>query len=202
MHLEVLVEELSCEVALNSLLPRLLGPDHTWAIHVHQGKPDLLANLQSRLRGYARWLPDDWRLLIVVDRDQEDCHALKRRLDTDAENAGLVTRSRAGGGRFQVINRIVVEELEAWFFGDVAALRAAFPRVSATLDRKRDFRDPDAIRGGTAERLEQELQRAGYMMGGLEKLALARAVAPHMDPDRNRSRSFCVFRDALREMVA
>ena len=30
-------------------------------------------NLEPRLRGYARWLPEDWRIVVMVDRD--DCHS-------------------------------------------------------------------------------------------------------------------------------
>jgi hypothetical protein len=33
------------------------------------------------------------------------------------------------------LNRIAVEELEAWFFGDIEALRAVYPKLSATLGR-------------------------------------------------------------------
>lgn len=50
---------------------------------------------------------------------------------------------------FQVLNRLAIEELEAWFFGDVAALHSAYPRVPSTLGRRSRYRDPDAIRGGT-----------------------------------------------------
>jgi len=95
----------------------------------------------------------------------------------------------------------LVEELEAWFFGDVSALIAAYPGVPATLAHRARFRDPDAISGGTWESLERVLQRAGHHTGGLEKLRAAREIAKHMDPERNRSRSFCGFRDRLRELV-
>ena len=41
---------------------------------------------------------------------------------------------------------------------------------------------------------------AKYHPGGLEKIRAAREISNHMDPDRNRSRSFQVFRDALRSI--
>lgn len=197
MHIEVLVEEPSCEAALERLLPKLVGPSVTWAIHAHQGKPDLLGKLEGRLRGYAAWMPDDYRIVVLVDRDSEDCHELKRRLEEAAERAGL-----SGAAPVRLKNRIAIEELEAWFLGDVEALRAVFPKVPASLGRQEAFRDPDAVRGGTAERLEQVLQQAGYMQGGLQKIRLAREVSAHMDPDRNRSRSFAVFCRAIREFGA
>lgn len=87
--------------------------------------------------------------------------------------------------------------MEAWFFGDVNALTAAYPGVPATLAKKEKYRDPDAIQGGTWEALERILQRAGYHLGGLSKIEAARAIAKHMTPEHNRSHSFQVFRDAL-----
>ncbi len=198
-HVEVLVEEPSTHAALEALLPRILrGPSFT--VHPHQGKEDLLKNLPSRLRGYANFLPDDWRILILVDRDEEDCRALKRRLERIAQQAGLTTRSSARNRPYVVINRIACEELEAWYFGDWEAVRAAYPRVPLTIPAKRGFRDPDAIKGGTWESLERVLQRAGYFEAGLSKIALAQDVALHMVPVRNSSRSFMAFVEALESL--
>ncbi|MBM4041653.1 MAG: DUF4276 family protein [Planctomycetes bacterium] len=198
MHLELLVEEPSAEAALSELLPKIVGVQVTWAIHVHQGKRDLLTKLPNRLRAYARWLPRDWAIVVLVDEDREDCLELKGLLQHSAEGAGLSTTARPGPGHsIQVVNRIAVEELEAWFFGDVEALRNAYPGVPATLAGKSKYRDPDAITGGTWEALERVLQRAGYFRGGLAKIEAARCIARVMEPSRNRSRSFCCFRDAL-----
>ena len=97
----------------------------------------------------------------------------------------------------------MIEELEAWFFGDPDALRAAYPRVSRTLERKARYRDPDAVPGGTWEALLRVLQRAGYYKGvPLPKLEAANRIAQHMDPERNRSRSFQAFRAGLECIIA
>jgi hypothetical protein len=202
-HLEFLVEEPSAEAALGELLPRLIGPGVSFRIHPHQGKHDLLDNLPQKLRGYRHWLPADCHIVVLVDRDHDDCKKLKARLERIARAAQLETKtSTKGRGRFQVLNRIAIEELEAWFFGDVDALCAAYPGVPATLAAKSGFRDPDKIKGGTWERLEQVLQHAGHFKGGLAKIAAAREIAKHMQPDRTRSKSFSVFRDGLRAMLA
>jgi len=71
----VLVEEHSMEVFLAGLLPRLLGQRATFTVHAHQGKSDLLAKLAPRLRAYAKWLPATWRIVVVVDRDRDDCRS-------------------------------------------------------------------------------------------------------------------------------
>lgn len=203
MHLEILVEERSAEAALGSIVPRIVGPETSFAIHSYQGKGDLLSKLPARLRGYSRWMPEDWRILILIDADGRDCLPQKETLESVVGRAGLLTRRVSAGSEcgFQVSARLAIEELEAWFFGDVEALCAAYPRLSPSLARQAAYRDPDAILGGTWEALERELQRAGYHTGGLSKIKAAREISIHMDPARNRSRSFQAFRDGLLGLV-
>lgn len=192
MHLEVYVEEPSAKEALVQLLPRLLGAEHSFTVHPFRGKQQLLNEIPKRLRGYSRWIPPDWQVVVLVDEDRGDCHGLKQRLVTAAHDAGL-------GGR--VLCRVAVEELEAWFLGDVEAIRAAYPKVPSTLAKRAGLRAPDAVWGGTWEALDRVLRRAGYPQG-LVKTVAAREIATHMDPDRNRSHSFCVFRDGIRRLAA
>ena len=101
-----------------------------------------------------------------------------------------------------MLNRIAVEELEAWFFGDVQAIHQAYEKIPITLARKSAYRDPDAIKGGTWEAMERELQKAGYFKGGLAKIKAARAISANMEPSRNRSRSFQVFRQGLLSIIS
>lgn len=202
MHIEFLLEEASAEAALRNIVPKILGPGVSFGLHPYQGKRDLLSKLPARLRGYRRWLPPDWRIVVLLDADRKDCRALKARLEREAEKAGWTTKSGApAGGGFDVLNRLAVEELEAWFFGDIVALKAAYSRIKLNLARKARYRDPDAIRGGTWEALERELQRRGYFAGGLPKIRAAREISAQMEPERNRSRSFRVFRQGLLEMI-
>jgi len=126
MHIEFLVEEPSTEAALQNLAPKILGEPDTFAIHPHQGRTDLLAKLPNRLKGYQTWLPQDWRIVVLVDEDRRDCRAQKRVLEQKALKAGLVTKTAAAAGEFQVVNRLAVEELEAWFFGDPRPVSRGF----------------------------------------------------------------------------
>lgn len=202
MHIEFLVEEPSAEVTLHNLVPKIMGREVSYNIHVFQGKPDLIKNLPNRLRGYRSWLPDNWRIVVLVDEDREGCLKLKEKLEKIAKNEGLITRSVAmPDGSFQVINRLAIEELEAWFFGDVTALRTAYPRVPKGIDRRKHYRNPDAIEGGTWQALERVLKNAGYYWGGLPKKEAARRISEYMDPNRNTSKSFQVFRDALLKLA-
>jgi len=189
------------EAFLREVLPRLLGDRSTFRIHVHQGKMDLLGKLRSRLKGYAKWLPDNARIVVVVDRDGDDCVVLKRRLEADAEAAGLATRSAAADRPWRVVNRIAIEELEAWFFGEWSSVRRAFPRAPASVMNQVPFRDCDAIAGGTWEALERVLKRRGYFVEGLRKTEAARAIGAHFHHDLCISPSFVAFRDALMEAV-
>ena len=202
-HVEFLVEEASMEAALAILLPKILTRT-TFRIHVHQGKPDLLSQLPQRLRGYAAWIPATWRIVVVVDRDDDDCEELKRQLEDVAGQAGLVTRlaarRTANAASYVVVTRLAIEELEAWYFGDWDAVRTAYPRTPRTIPFKAPYRAPDAIKGGTHEALLRVLQQAGYFAGGLRKIEAARTIAEHMEPSRNTSPSFRALRDALQDL--
>lgn len=189
------------EAALRLLLPRLLSDLMSFEIYPSQCKAQLLKELPNRLRGYSKWLPADWRIVVVVNRDDDDCFALKRLLDDAAREAGLRIRTAGGVGDYQVVSRLAIEELEAWYFGDWEAVRMAYPRVPDSIPRQAPYRDPDSIRGGTWEAFERILQRAGYFGGGLRKIEAARTVAERWDPGANRSRSFMALRDALQEMA-
>lgn len=185
------------ELALEALLPKLLRPEISVEIRRFQCKDALLKELPARLAGYAKWLPPTALVLVLVDRDNDDCRALKKKLENIAAAAGMATKTAPKKRQFQVINRIAIEELEAWFFGDWPAMRKAYPKLEASVVQRAGLRDPDTIKGGTWEALERELQRKGYYKEGLRKLELARTVAPLMDPATNSSASFKCLRDTL-----
>jgi hypothetical protein len=195
MLLHFYVEEPSAEAALVELVPRILDSQtFEYEIFTFQGKYALLRKLPDRLKAYTNRPGDDWRIIVLVDRDSDDCKKLKQQLEQFAHNSKLETRLSARDN-LKVINRIAVEELEAWFFGDVEAMRAAYPRLDPNLGQQATYRDPDAIRGGTWEQLERLLKN--YHPGGLEKIRAAQEISRHMQPERNRSKSFQAFRDAL-----
>jgi hypothetical protein len=203
-HLEVVVEEPSMEAALRVLLPKMIG-DLSFEVVTHQCKSELLGRLPQRLQGYARrrqhdaWFREHCRIAVVVDRDDDACDELKASLEEMAATARLTTRAKAKNAPWFVLNRIAIEELEAWYFGDWDAVREAYPRVPPTIPDKASYRDPDDIHG-TWEHFERVLQGAGYFEGGLRKIEAARDIAARMSPSRNRSHSFCVLRDALLEL--
>lgn len=201
-HVELLVEEPSMEAFLRELIPRVFPVERTFAVYPFQGKNDLLSKLPDRLRGYAHFLPDDWRIVVVVDRDDDDCLRLKRQMEDIAMQSGLRTRAQAGNAACQVINRIAIEELEAWYFGDWQAVQAAYPRVSSTIRNQRPYRHADQVAGGTWEAFERVLKRHGYFKQGLRKIEVARNLGKHVDVQRSDSPSFQCFHQALMEAAA
>ncbi len=192
--------------AMEALLPRLVvGRRVDFKVIDHGSKRTLLNNLPARMKGYAKWPDARLRILVLVDRDDDDCVKLKNMLEAAATDAGLPTKTAPDqANRFKVVNRIVIEELEAWFLGDNPALVKAFPRVPTTLGKRARFRDPDAVSGGTWEALREVLNKAGYYAGSgrLPKIEVARSIAPLMEGDRNRSRRFRAFLTGLDALLA
>lgn len=189
------------ETFLKILLPKLLENVY-FAVYTFQGKRDLMAQLPDRLRGYAHMNDQNGCVIVVIDRDNNDCRVLKAELENISLNAGLVTKSSSKGvTQFHVVNRIAIEELEAWYFGDWKAVKLAYCDVPEKITSNRKYQNPDSIQGGTEEALERIFRRSGYHKSGLRKIEAARQIAPHIDPFRNTSTSFQVFRDAILELV-
>jgi len=199
VHIEFLLEEASAEIVLNEIVPKILGDETTFRIHDLRGKHNLLKNLPDRLKGYSNILKlqEDWRIVVLIDEDREDCQKLKQKLEDFAKDSGLTTPAKSED--FKVLNRIAVEEIEAWFFGDIDAIRENHPKVSQSLNKREPYRNPDEIKGGTWEALERVLSNAGYYTKGfMSKTEIAKNIAPFMNPEINTSKSFQVFRDGLK----
>ncbi len=214
MHFEILVEDKSGSIAVDGVLEKILGPNgenHRWNIHPYKGLGRLPKNLRgetdpakrlllnclpSQLRGYGKSLDDSAAVIVVVDLDNRDCMAFKQE---------LLAVLDACNPRPNVLFRIAIEEIEAWLLGDSAAVKAAYPRAGNSV--LKDYRQDDIC--GTWEVLANAvhkggaaaLREAGWPASGRAKCAWARKIAPHMDPDRNRSPSFRAFRDGVRRLA-
>ena len=202
MHIEFLVEEPSAEAALNNLAPAILGPDITFQVHPYNGKPDLLAKLPGRLAGYRAWLPADWRIVVLLDADEADCLQLKGRYGRHRPRCW--TGHEIGGGRSAIpgaqpvggpgVGGLVLRRRRGLARGLSAAQIPTWASV-------RDIATRTPSQAGHGKPWSAKLQRVGYAPGGLAKVATARAVSAHMQPERNRSHSFQVFRQGLLELI-
>ena len=160
-----------------------------------RGKKDMLKGLQGRFRGYAKWKLN-CNVVVVIDKDREDCTLLKSKIEDKARDCGLLDKT-FGKYPKRLAIRIAMTELEAWFLGDPVAVNRAFPKVQETdLHIKGSV---DKILA-PAKRLERVLQRRGYYRTGMPKLQVARLVAEHMNPCKNRSPSFRLLMRTLREL--
>ncbi len=134
-RLVFLLEEPSMKRLLEELLPRLF-PGWTEKTHFllveHQGKSDLDLSVPRKLRAWQ--IPDD-QFVILRDNDNADCVNLKARY----------VKLCADCGRPDTLVRLVCQELESWYLGDLVALAKAYgdTKIDTPGHRKR-FADPDS----------------------------------------------------------
>ena len=142
-HLVFLVEEPSMEAFLRTMLLRYIG-NREFDVHAFQGKDGMLRRLEGRLRAYASGAIGESRIVVLVDRDGENCHCLKEKLEAMAHRAGAGLRSRTRPGRrcWNIVNRIVIEELEAWYFGDWPRGATSLPASSGRYSRESEVQAP------------------------------------------------------------
>ena len=170
-----MTEEESMGKTLRELLPRLF-PDFReyehWVIIDHNGKSDLEGSYPKKI--YA-WREPGVRFIILRDNDGSDCRRLKKKL------IAKVPRNPP-----PYLVRIVCQELESWFLGDLGAVAAAYPPAAKhTSFKKLSKTNPDTLTNA-AELLTK-------LTGTGAKRARAVEIARKMRRARNRSQSFNVF---------
>ena len=215
MHFEILVEDQSGKKALDILVPKIIGDRHTFVIHSYKGigripknmrdaddasKRILLENLPKLLKGYGRTFAGyhDYQaaVILVCDLDDKCLKAFRRELFGILNGCNPQPEARFC---------IAIEEGEAWFLGDLNAVRKAFPRAK---DAILNSYVNDSI-CGTWETLAnavwqggaKKLLASGWQAVGTEKSTWAERIAPHMDVDNNNSPSFLYFRDKMRDLA-
>ncbi|MBK6680888.1 MAG: DUF4276 family protein [Ignavibacteriales bacterium] len=185
--IEILVEEPSIKNVLNTLLPSLLTPDYkldeNCFVRVHSGKTDLLKSIPRKLKAYSK-MPDEYKVLILVDKDFEDCKELKQKIESSIP-ADVVCDK---------VIRIVSRELEGWFVGDLVAVEKAYPSTKATkYKNKSTFRDPDEAHA------VQELKK---IIPGFSKGEVSQKISLHMNLESNRNKSFNQFIKGLEKLIS
>ncbi|MDR1888276.1 MAG: DUF4276 family protein [Zoogloeaceae bacterium] len=170
-----LLEEPSMKVLLDGFLPRLfpgwVETQHFLCVK-HEGKSDLDRSIPRKLKAWR--YPDDI-FVIVRDNDNADCIAQKERLRA---------MSRAAG-RPDTLVRLVCQELESWYLGDLQALGKAFNMEVNTPGNKKRFANPD-----TWQKPSHEIRK---LLPPFQKISGARAIAGHLQKEKNCSRSFQIF---------
>jgi len=215
VHFEILVEDKSGKIALESFLGKILSPngqDHTYKVISYKGigriprnlrgttdpqKRILLDQLPRLLRGYGKSFREyHHAVVVVVDLDNKNCLNFKQE---------LLNVLYACNPKPKTLFRIAIEEGEAWLLGDRNAVKTAYPHAKV---RVLDAYVQDSI-CGTWEKLadaiylggSQKLKQMGYPLTGQAKCEWAKTIAPHLDVENNQSKSFQVFRDGIRNLA-
>jgi len=214
MHFEILVEDISGKTALEILIPKIISIEqHTFEIHPYKGighipkglksaseakKRILLDQLPRLVQGYGKTLsqyPPDCPAVLIIICDLDDrCLSTFRR-----ELLDLVDKCNPNP-KTQFC--IAIEEGEAWYLGDFAAVKAAYPTAKEAILNSY-INDSicgtweklaDAVFGGGS----QKLSKLGGQEIGKEKATWAKNIPPFMEVEKNLPPSFCYFRDKLR----
>lgn len=213
MHFEILVEDKSGKKALEVLIPKIINSQHTYNVRNYQGrgnipknlrsaknakKKSLLQNLPMQLRAYGkRYANNPAKVVIVVcDLDNDSLKSFRQKLFRVLHscNPRPITRFC-----------LAIEEGEAWLLGDIPAIKAAYPNaIESVLNSYHNDSIcgtwellADAIYAGGAAALQN---RPWYEIG-TEKYKWAQKITPNMNINKNKSPSFCYFRDKIKELI-
>lgn len=217
MHFEILVEDQSGAKALEILVPKIIGTHHTYKITDYKGIGHIPKNLKSRtdankrilldqlprlLRGYGRAFanyPYDYltAVIFVCDLDDRCLKVFRQELDQILDACDPKPETRFC---------IAVEEGEAWFLGDIQAIKAAYPKAKDSILNAYEFDSicgtwellANAIYPGGAKKLSEK----GWVVVGAEKFTWSEKIAPLMDIDNNESPSFRYLKAKLQELAA
>jgi hypothetical protein len=215
MHFEILVEDISGKAALEILIPKIISDEHTFNIHAYKGvgrippgltpssdpkRRILLDQIPKLIQGYgntfAGYPPSYHAALVIICDLDERCLSNFRRELLDCVDKCVI--------KPETYFCIAIEEGEAWYLGDIDAIKTAYPNVRGHV---LNSYVNDSI-CGTWEKLAdaifpngaQGLSRLGWQAVGKEKMAWATNISPHMNVDINQSPSFCYFREKLRSL--
>ncbi len=212
MHFEILVEDQSGKKMLNILVPKIIGNDHTFKVIAYKGigripkkinsgvdasKRILLSNLPRLLKGYGQsWRAYPAVVFVICDLDNKCLKAFRQDLFSILNSCDPQPETRFC---------IAIEEGEAWFLGDISAIKAAYPKAKDVVLSKY-VNDSicgtweclaDAVYNGGSSALSAK----GWQAVGAEKSQWADRITPHMDIANNASSSFVYFREKLLELA-
>lgn len=192
-------EELSMKKFLESWLKQYLpGDDIGFKIFEFRGKDDMKGKISKRIRAYRSEGDFIYKHFVVIDRDREDCTELNEQLIKICASEGFEVRNC--GSSWQVATSIVIEELEAWYFGDWDAVTACYSRVSSTIPKKSRFRKSDQIEKPSRELLK--IFNSSHIKEKFLKTRIAENVGRNYNADRSTSPSFKHFRKVVDEAIA
>jgi len=211
MHFEFLTEDQSSGKAMEILIPKLLGEGGSHRIRSYKGlgripkglrpksdanKRILLDQLPRILRGYGR-TPNSGIVVVICDLDDKD------NIEFRSELQGILNVCNP---KPPTLFCLAIEEFEAWYLGDLNAVRKAYPNaIEGVLKKYKN----DSI-CGTWETLADAVYKDGHkalaskgqQAVGKEKFIWAKEISPHMNVNENKSPSFNFLCSELKKVMA
>lgn len=182
MTLVFFLEEASAKEMLHGLLPKILPEHVATRFIVFEGKQDLEKQLVRKLR---RWQQPDSRFIILRDQDAGDCRKIKQNLVKKCHEAGQA----------DAVIRIACHELESFYLGDLQAVEEGLAMSGlARRQNQKKFRQPDNLPNPAREL--KVLTKKRY-----QKISGSRSIGQHLRPAENRSQSFKILIQAIRNLV-
>jgi hypothetical protein len=216
MHFEFLVEDQSGAKALKILEPQLINiKNNSYRIHFYRGggkdipkksnidphKRIFFDRLSALINGFGKTFAgygSDYKatLIVICDLDTRN-----KTLFLNELNGILASCSKKPDTYFC----LSIEEFEAWYLGDIDAIKAAYPYARQEI---LDQYDNDSI-CGTWELLadavykggSNALKKRGWQSVGAEKSKWAENISPYMSIDSNKSPSFKDLRTRLLKLA-
>jgi len=168
-----LLEELSAKELLITLLPKIIPSDKCSFLCIsHDGKSHLRKSIPVKLRA---WKEPNVQFVILHDKDSSDCLVLKKELVSLTKDSN----------RVDTLVRIVCNELESWFLGDLNAVEKAFSVDLSKKKNKTIYKNPDAISNA-----KEELRR---LIPEYQPVLGSKRISEYMDVKENKSKSFQIF---------
>ncbi len=144
MHFEILVEDISGKTALEILVPKIIDLEkHTFRIHAYKGAGRIPKNLQSKsdpkkrilldqlprlIQGHGKTfstIPNYSAALIIICDLDDRCLSTFRKELLDCANKCTP--------KPETYFCIAIEEGEAWYLGDLEAIRKAYPNAKSSI---------------------------------------------------------------------
>jgi len=211
VHFEFLVEDQSSAKAMEILLPKLFDGKITYNIHSYKGlghipkdltpgtdakKRILLDQLPRLLSGYGK-VPDLGYIIIICDLDNKNKEQFLSELND------ILNKCNPKPDAYFCF---ATEEFEAWYLGDLPAVRKAYPKAKNTILKK--YKNDSIC--GTWELLADAVYKGGrralisegWQAIGKQKFIWAKEISPYMNVDSNSSPSFRNMLLQLRDIVA
>ncbi len=217
MHFDILVEDASGEIMLNSLLENMLDTQDTYKLYKYKGVGHLPKNLTNTNNPATKVLLNQLpnlingfgkthqgygthyhaAVIVIFDLDDKNLSELISQLETILNACSYKPRTRFC---------IAIEEGEAWLLGDMPAIQKAYPHAKTQI-LNRYVNDSicgtwellaDAIYPGGSSNLIQK----GYPLIGETKCEWARQITPFMNVNSNLSDSFNAFCETIKALKA